>query len=301
MKKAVLYMVVLAGIGCFFSCRKEYSLENGNVQLANFTAQVDGVHWQSAVSTEQASILQGLINITGISSDNQEISMTLSGTGTGTYQLSLLSTSLATYANIDSPFVYGYTTNSSSFLNQAGGQVTITEIDQTDQTISGTFAFNAYRVLDGKQKTITQGIFTKLPYTTTLSTNNNNGDTMTATIDAKAWVGKSIQAAITAGNLTIVGVSADGSQSVGLIMPYNTTPGTYPLDGSNLSYIGVYTVLANGNTAGLVSVSGQVTVTQNNTTTKRISGTFTFTASNPANPSQTGNITQGVFSVYYGP
>ena len=300
MKKAILYMLLLVGIWCITSCRKEYSLENGNVQLANFTATVDGTHWQSAMSTEQATIIQGLINITGISTDNQEISMTLSGTGVGTYTLNQRSASLATYAYIDSSFVYAYTTNEAPDPAQAGGLVTITEIDQTNQTISGTFYFNAYRLVDGSQKTITQGVFTRLPYSTSQSM-NANGDTLTATIDAKAWVGKSIQAAVNAGELTIVGSSADGSQSVGLLMPSNTTPGTYPLDGTNPAYLGVYTVLANANTTGLVSVTGQVTVIQNNTTTHRINGTFTFSAANPLDPTQVDYITTGVFSVYYGP
>ena len=301
MKKAILYLLILAGV-CS-SCRKEYSIEGGTVPTAptaNFTAQVDGVHWQSATSTEQATMIQGLTNITGISTDNLEISMTLAGTGTGTYYLDQRSPSLATYANIDSSFVYAFSTNSAPDTAQAGGVVTITEIDQTGQTISGTFSFNAYRTIDGTQKSITQGIFTKLPFTASLPT-TTNGDTLTATIDAKPWVGKSIQAAVNAGELTIVGSSADGSQSVGLLMPANTTPGTYPLDGTNPSSLAVYTVLANANTTGLVSISGQVVVTQNNTTTSRITGTFSFTAADPTNPTSQHYVTTGVFSVYYGP
>lgn len=298
MKKAILYLLVLVGV-CS-SCRKEYSIEGANVQTANFTAQIDGVHWQSATATEQATIVQGLINITGISTDNQEISMTLSGTGTGTYYLNQRSPSLATYANIDSSFIYAYTTNEAPDTAQAGGQVTITEIDQANQTISGNFSFNVYRAVDGTQKTITQGVFTRLSYSTSLPT-TTNGDTLTATIDAKAWVGKSIQAAVNGGELTIVGSSADGTQSVGLLMPSNTTPGTYPLDGTNPSFLGVYTVLVNSNTTGLVSVSGQVIVTSNNTTTSRITGTFTFSASDPTNPTQVHYVTTGYFSVYYGP
>ena len=298
MKKTILYLLLLFGI-CS-SCRKEYSLEGEIVPTGNFTAQVDGVHWQSAITTEQATIAQGLINITGISTNNLEISMTLSGTGTGTYYLSQRSASLATYADIDSSFVYAFTTNEAPDTAQAGGQVTVTEIDQANQTISGNFAFSAYRAVDGTQKTITQGVFTKIPYTLGLST-TTNGDTLNASIDAKPWVGKSIQAAVNAGELTIVGSSADGSQSVGLLMPANTTPGTYPLDGTDPSYLGVYTVLANATTTGLVSISGQVTITSNNTTTSRITGTFTFVAADPSNPSNVHYVTTGVFSVYYGP
>jgi hypothetical protein len=270
------------------------------MQTGNFVARINGVPWQSAVSTEQASIIQGLINITGISADNQQISMTMSGTGVGTYHLFLGSTSLATYANIDSSFMYAYSTNGASDTALAGGQVTITEIDQTNQTISGTFSFNVDRVIDSQHKTITQGVFTKLPYSTSLAPTANK-DTLTATIDTRVWVGNAIQVTVNGSELTIVGSSADGTQSVGLLMPANAAPGSYLLDGSNPSYLGVYTVLVNSNTSGLVSVSGQLNIAQNNTATSRISGTFTFSASNPTDPTQVHSVTSGVFSVYYGP
>lgn len=300
MKKAIIYTLLLVGGWFISSCRKEYSIENGNAQMANFVAEIDGVHWQSAVSTEQVTMIQGLINITGISVDNLEISMTLSGTGPGVYTLNQRSASLATYANIDSSFVYAYTTNEAPDTAQAGGVVDITSIDSVDQTMSGTFSFNVYRSVDGGQRSITQGVFTNLPYTSGLPTTSNE-DTLTATIDAQAWTGKSIQAATNAGELTIVGSSADGSQSVGLLMPSNSAPGVYQLDGSNPSYIGVYTVLAGTNTTGLVSNSGILTVIGNNTTTSRINGTFRFTAASTTDPTDVHYITTGYFSVYYGP
>lgn len=301
MKKASLYLLILAGVWSVSSCRKEYSIEGGTGLTANFQALIDGVHWQSAISTEQATITQGLINITGISDDDQEISMTLAGTVAGTYVLNQRSPSLATYANIDSSFVDAYTTNETSDSARAGGQVTITQIDQTNHTISGTFSFNGYRLIDGRQTAITQGVFTRLPYNTNAGT-TNNGDTLTATIDARAWAGKIIRAAVNAGELTIVGASADATQSVGLLMPANTIAGgIYPLDGSNPSYLGVYTVLVNSNTTGLVSVTGQLNVVQNNTATSRIRGSFTFTAVDPTNPTQTHSVANGFFSVYYGP
>ncbi|HXB93578.1 MAG TPA: DUF6252 family protein [Puia sp.] len=299
MKKAIIYMLLFIGGWSISSCRKEYSIENGNALTSNFVATIDGAHWQSAVSTEQVTIMQGLINITGISADNQEISMTLTGTSTGVYEVGYRSTSLATFANIDSSFVYAYNTGEAPDTAQPG-EVNITDIDQLGQTMSGTFSFNAYRSADGGKKTITQGSFTRLPFTTGQPT-TRSGDTVTATIDNKVWVGKNVQATVNASELTIIGSSADGSQSIGLLMPSNSIPGSYPLDGSNPSYVGVYTVLANSTTSGLVSTAGLLTITQNNTATSRISGTFRFTAANPLNPTVVDNITSGYFSVYYGP
>lgn len=300
MKKAILYGLVLFGGWFISSCKKETSIEKGNPVTGNFVAQIDGVQWAASSNAEQATLIQGMINITGISSDNQEISITITDSVAGTYALNQQSTSLAAYADIDSSDIYAFATNQGTDTTQAGGEVTITEIDPIGKTMTGTFAFKVYRDIDGRQKTITAGVFNKLPYTTSLPS-ASSGDTLKATIDGTAWTGKSIEASINAGEMSIVGSSADGSQSIGLLLPSTATAGTYPLDGSNPSYIGVYTLVAGGTAAGLVSTAGSVTIQENNASTSRVRGTFTFTAKDPTGVSTaTHAISSGVFSVYYG-
>ncbi len=300
MKKAILYGLVLFGGWLISSCKKETSIEKGNSVTGNFVAQIDGVHWAAAFNAQQATLIQGMINITGISSDNQEISMTIADSVAGTYTLNQQSASLAAYADIDSSDIYAFTTNQGTDTTQAGGVVTISEIDPIGKTMTGTFSFKVYRDIDGRQKTITAGVFNKLPYTTSLPS-GSSGDTLKATIDGTAWTGKSIEASINAGELSIVGSSSDGSQSIGLLVPSTATAGTYPLDGSNPTYIGVYTIVAGGTASGLVSTAGSVTILENNTTSSRIRGSFVFTAKDPTGASSASHaITSGVFSVYYG-
>ena len=298
MKKAIICIVVLlAGLA---SCKKETSIESGNTVSGNFTAKIDGVQWSASGTKEGASILGGVITVTGISADNKEISITVADSVAGNYALSQTTRSYAAYADIDSSDVYAFSTNQGSDTSQGGGLVTILEIDPVGKTISGTFSFNVYRDLDGRKKTITGGVFTKIPYVTTLPPTAAT-DTLKASIDNNAWTATNIEASVTQGQLTILGASADATQTIGILMPSATAAGSFALDGSNPTYLGAYTVLANSASAGFVSTKGTLTVTENNTSTSRIKGTFQFTATDPTTANGAShNITSGVFSVYYG-
>lgn len=297
MKSTIFYSVLLL-IG-FASCRKETSIETGNTLSGNFTAKIDGVQWSASGTKEGASILGGIINITGISADNKEISITIAGSVAGPYTLNQSSASLGAYADIDSSDLYAFATNQGKDTTQAGGSVTVTEIDPVGKTISGTFSFKVYRDIDGRQKTITAGVFTKIPYVTSLPPSSTT-DTLKASIDGNAWTGNTIEATVTSGQLSIIGASSDGSQTIGLLLPATATAGSYALDGSNPSYLGAYTQVANSTSTGLVSTKGNLTILENNGSTHRIRGSFQFTAADPTGASTTTHaISSGVFSVTY--
>ncbi len=299
MKKAIVYGMLLTAV-FIASCKKETSIENGNSAGGNFVAQINGVHWAATYNTEQAALARDTILISGISSDGQEISMTITDTVAGTYTLNQQSTSLAAYASTDSSGLYALTTNQSADASLAGGTVTITQIDKVNKTLSGVFTFKAYRTLDGQQRTITAGQFNQLPYTDTLPVIIPK-DTLAATINGTSWTGQNITASAISGELTISGYSGDGTQSIGLILPSYSVPATYPMTitGAIPTYIGVYDVVSNGSNNEVPASSGSITILENNTTTSWLRGTFAF--STAAAPPQSGNaITDGFFSVYYG-
>ena len=301
MNKAFICTLVLLSAWGLSSCKKETSIENGNSVGGNFVARIDGTPWAAATNAEQVTMVQGLINITGVSSDNREISMTLTDTVEGQYILNQQTTSLAAYMNIDSSDLYAFSTNQGSNSSQAGGVVTVTQIDRVNRTMTGTFSFVVYRSIDGRQHTITSGIFNKLPYSTRLPA-SAPGDTLQAVIDGSAWTAVSIQASVNAGELSIEGSVSDGSKSIGLLLPFGVAAGTYPLDGSNPQFVGVYSALANTTNFGFVSSNGTITVLSNDTAAKRIRGTFQFTATSPTvGNTGTHSIASGMFSVYYGP
>lgn len=298
MKKAfICAIVVLIGL---VSCKKETSIEGGNTVSGNFTAKIDGVQWSASGTKEGASILGGVITITGISADNKEINITITDSIAGNYVLSQSSTSFGAYADIDSSDLYAFSTDQGKDSSQGGGTVKVLEIDPIGKTISGTFSFNVFRDLDGRKKSITNGVFTKIPYLTSLPPTSNT-DTLKASIDNKAWAATHIEGMVTQGQLTILGASADATQTIGLLMPSATAAGTFQLDGSVPGYLGAYTLLAGSSANQFVSTKGTVTVIENNTSTLRIKGSFTFTATDPANANGASHsITSGVFSVYYG-
>ena len=285
----------------FFSCQKELSYEGTPIpHQGDFEAVVDGSPWVASDSAKGAIILGNVINISGISVDNRQLSITLQDTVTGVYKLNQTSISIAAYADIDSADIYAFATNQGSDTSQAGGQVTITEIDKVNKTLSGTFAFKAFRNIDGHQKHITAGVFYKLPYTNSLPAALNT-DTLTVTIDT-AWKAQSIISSSISGQLVITGSTLSGTPSVSLIFPAYITTGSYALAPSNpanpsVIYIGLYNPSSSVN---LISQSGTLTILENNTTTGRIRGKFQFLAGDPP-ATQTAQLTNGYFSVQVGP
>jgi hypothetical protein len=165
MKKVIVYTTVgLMAVVTMFACHKYTSIENGNALPADMVATIDSVSWQAADSTQTAIISQGLVTISGISADGQEISITLDDTVVGEYILNQTSTSLAIYANLDSVGSYAYSTNQGTDTAQAGGTVTVTSVNKVGRTISGIFSFKVFRNSDGTQKDITAGDFYNIPY-----------------------------------------------------------------------------------------------------------------------------------------
>src|SRR5580693_1993314 len=99
MKTTIVYTILVLTAATLFSCRKEYSVENGNSLPADLTAQINGVTWDAADSTSFATIAQGMITITGTATDASQLTISLNDTIIGTYTLNQQTTSVATFSN----------------------------------------------------------------------------------------------------------------------------------------------------------------------------------------------------------
>jgi hypothetical protein len=294
---------VLSGILIlsFFGCNKELSYEipanGGNNSVAgDFRAKIDSVQWVAANNTKGATILNGVINISGVSSDNKMISITLVGQSTGTYPVDINSPGIAAYNEITNGIITSsFATNGSADTSQSGGSVTITAIDKTKKTISGTFHFNGFDANSGVRKVVSEGVFNQLPYTTSLPPANST-DTFRVKIGGVAYSAQSISTQIISGQIYVQGAPLDGSSSVGIYMPQSVQPGSYTLDFSGGTYIGQYSpdpihiLVSQG--------AGTLTIIQNDATARRIKGNFNFTASDLGH-TQTAQLTEGYFSVRY--
>jgi len=301
MKKSAIFLVILFSGWIFSACKKETSIETSNV-TANFTAVINGVQWAAAKTSEGATLLKGMLNITGISADSQEISITLTDTSLGVHTLSPQTTSLAAYGSIDSSSGATFSTSQGVDSTQAGGEVTLTQINKLNNTVSGTFSFTVYRSSDGTQRTIASGVFTNIPYTSSLP-GNNPGDTLTASIDGAAFASQSIQATVQDAQLTILGSTSNASQSIALIIPTNASVGTHALtpSGSTPAYMSIYDfVSSNGNNTAAPANAGSINILENNAAISRISGSFSFTTADGSVGNTDHTVTSGFFSVYYG-
>lgn len=301
MNKSAIFLVLLFSGWIFSACKKETSIETANV-TANFTAVVNGAPWAAAKTSEGATLLQGMLNITGISADSQEISITLTDTALGVHTLSPQTTSLAAYGSIDSSSGATFSTSQGTDSTQAGGEVTLTQINKLNNTVSGTFSFTVYRSSDGQQRTIASGVFTNIPYTTSLP-GSNPGDTLTASIDGAAYASQSISSSTQDGQLTILGSTSNASQSIALIIPTNATVGTHALtpNGTIPAFMCVYDfVSSNGNNTAAPANAGSINILENNAVISRISGSFSFTTADGTAGNSNHTVTGGFFSVYYG-
>jgi len=294
----IIFALVMLAL---FSCRKETSMERSGSTDGMFMADVSGSQWIAADSLKSAAVLGGFINLIGISDDHRQLNIILNDTIPGTYVLDQGSTSVAFFGYTDSSNSYMYSTNQSSDSTQAGGTVTVTEIDLVNHTISGTFSFNVYRGIDGNQLRFTDGVFRKLPYTSSLPPASGT-DTLKAVIDGGNWSAQSIEAANISNQLVISGSNLSGTQSLGLNMPADIVPGQYMLDFIKTSYTYFAVYLPSPN-VGLASVDGTLEILENDVTNKRIRGNFTFNAVDPTDPqgliTPPRQVSNGFFAVTY--
>jgi len=299
MNRRLTYIISTLMLLVLFSCRKETSIERPGSTDGTFMADVNGSQWVASDSLKSASILAGLINLTGISDDHRQLSITLNDTIPGIYVLNQNSTSVAFFGYTDSSSSYIYSTNQGADSTQAGGTVTVTEIDPINHTISGTFSFNVYREFDGKQLQFTNGIFRKLPYTSSLPPGDGS-DTLKATIDGGNWVAQSVDGAVVSGQLIINGSNLSATQFIGLSMPANVIPGQYTLDYRLFTYYAAYVPSPN---VALASSEGTLEILENDVANKRIRGNFTFKAVDPTDPqglvTPPRQVTNGFFAVTY--
>src|SRR5450432_3186731 len=131
------------------------------------------------------------------------------------------------------------------------------------------------------------------------STAASSADTMRATIDNIAWVAKTVSSSVISGlstvkQLEITGSSQNGPPAVSLQIPLAILPGG-PYAFGISSATGIYLPTT---TTVLLSTQGQLTILENNSTTRRLRGNFQFQATDPTGGNtQTDLLTKGYFSI----
>ena len=294
-------------LSCFvllsaFTCENEPlegDFQSGNPNnntTASFSVDFDG---QTFVADQvSATILEGgVMNITGLRGAQMEsVIITLFGTTEGVYELGVTNAQLQSNAA-----AYSEASGSSGTWvaltdgSTPQGQVTITDIDENNMTISGTFSFTAYDV-NGTAKEFTNGVFTNIPYVDTVPSGPDNS--FFAKVDGVEFNEDTINGTLTSiPGLSTIGIVAtrNNLETISLTFDSDITPGDYDFAGFGGTPVGQY----NLSTTDVNVASGTFTITTHDTTNNRIVGTFEFTTSPVMGSGPSYTITEGSFDVTY--
>ncbi len=279
-----------------YGCKKDSNNSPSNTTppatTASMTALVDGVAWTSLSNRAAGSIVNNTSNLTGVASDSTVITMTVTENVTlnGTYDLGPASGNAGVFSPSTAGTAPAWSSNAHPLSN---GLLTITSMDTVNKKMGGTFSYKAWRATDNTFKEITQGVFTNVPYITSLSGGGNN--TFTIKIDNVTFTPALITGTANNGTLNIIATDSQGIKSVGLGMPDNVSPGTYSMTPFG-TYYGQYNASASVFT---MSASGSLVITSHNTTTNVISGTCAFVSEPLTGGPPTYNLTNGSFTINY--
>jgi len=285
MKRIDILILALILSLAFVSCNNDDEEDDNDQGDPSMTALIDGQPWSSSQSS--GSVYGGIIGVTGLSSDDKAITISLTGESTGTYILDQQLNHALAYTVDQSGVTPAYTSNGHA---DAGGTVVVSTINETDKLISGTFSTIVYRHTDSTFINITEGVFTDIPYITEAPQTSN---TMSVKIDGVLWTPPSVLGSIAAGKISISGNNSDVTQTVGLTMTDDIQAGTYNLVNYG-DYIGQYNLPG----VYMSATSGTLVITEHNTSTNTIKGTFNFEAEDMLSTAS-ASITEGVFDVTY--
>lgn len=155
MKNIFLYSFLFFA---FISCQDEVKFNN-----PAFEGQKDNVFWRAIDS--KATLVNGILTIEGFTR-NEILTLKTTSTNLGTYILGTSDSSTASYVFTDA-------SGSTTFSTDDGignGQIIITDYDDVNKTVTGTFKFNAENIYNNPLVepilNFQYGNFYKVPVTT---------------------------------------------------------------------------------------------------------------------------------------
>jgi hypothetical protein len=302
---------------CIMSCRKAgvpvNAVNGSDTAGGSFTAVINGKSWVAMDSARSATIMNGFINLSGLSSDGQNIVISLAGVAPGTFPVGPAMPSLVSWTN-SMMFLQSFSTVQGG-PGQSGGQVAVTGIDQIHQTISGTFHCAVYSDSAKYANSISDGVFANLPYITSYPPSPAT-DTFSVMMNGLPWSAPSITGTIVEGAFLVQGSTLDGRTVLDLEVPVPAGMGpdieNYQL-GIGLNLLGVYSVEFVRNDSVYISQtilggveggigyeanSGYLQIVQNDLVNRRLSARFGAWL-NDSTGTWNIHLTNGYFSLQY--
>lgn len=277
----------------FSSCSSDDPKESPVAPSGSIIATIDGTAWEAS---GVAVITENFISVGGQSGGKTVQATVFKDDAVGTYEVK----GLGALTTFTPEALVGYEASGSNlgpcasiyFDNTvAVGSITITEIDEVNKTVSGTFYSKVKSFTEGTTVEVTAGSFTKVPYTTETTVS-----AMSAKIDGVKFNAHLVVSAKAMGTLVLNGQTLGGQQIITISFPETINAGVYTL--GELGFSDQYTTYTtNGNT--YASVSGTLNITVHNKATKHIEGTFNFSAEPFGFEGNNISATEGIFSVTY--
>lgn len=176
------------------------------------------------------------------------------------------------------------------------GNITFTDINFVDNTVSGTFSFIGKNSVTNSSKAFSNGTFTNIP----LSNQPVSADSFSAKVDGVDFVDISLFATpITIGTTNLISISANSSlsETINFNLNADIIPGEYDF-GSVFTQTfptGQYST----SVTDTYVADGKLIITSHDTTAKKIAGTFSFEAIDILSSAVVHTITEGEFNVSY--
>ncbi len=296
------FICLIAGLLTFSACQKDAPIIVN--KTASLNALIDGINWTANTPTLSASIIDGVTNISGVSFDNQLITITLNTTTTGTFPLSDGDSYVMSYLEDRKGNDPAYTSNA---IPTNVGRVVITEIDQEKSVMSGSFKGAVLRSIDNQRLDITMGQFIDLPFTTDPVPVEEEEEEeeveveegeyfLKAEIDGTLWKAPSLTGSTLVDDLSIMAINANTYESITFSFPTSITKGNFQMGDIFTEYGAQYN---SNQSTYFMAESGILEITEHDTEKKEIAGTFNFEAKEFGGGTQTASIQNGSFRVQY--
>ena len=221
--------------------------------------------------------------------------MTVADSGVHSYQFH--SSSNTNVAVFEDSAVLPFAAWSTNQWLDAGvyGDLNITSIDTVRRTMSGTFGITVYRSLDDQSRTITNGVFSNIPYTGSgVVIPPVPADTFRVKVAGVDFAYTSLITNTASGAINITASQAAlAAPRVSIMFNEMIAPGTYPI--TSTTNVALYNLDAS---TFYISQTGTLTILENDIVNGRVRGTFDFSATGTATP-PTVAFTEGYFSVEY--
>lgn len=321
-----LSIVVIFLLSLLTSCKDDVEINIGNIQepvIAEFQVDFDGQTWiadrTTAVINETETVITGFKD-----NDQQKVVITLNNYEVGTYMVDANGMD-AKIEYFESPTAQPFT---SEFSNPIG-RIDVTDFDAIHKLISGQFFGIMHRLTpqldnqgnpvldtngnplyDDETKNFTNGIFNNIVF---VADDNGNpqpdNNAFFVKLDGVEFVETALVArkeVVNGVDVIVIRASRSGSNEViELQLPANIVTGNNLLVGSTTDpandVVAFYRILSPSQTyiptAGTIAVP-LLQVSLHNTSTRRIEGTFSFSAVQVGGTA-THEFTEGSFAVTY--